>query len=132
MLVLFRFGHHLGLQASDDGGSLLVIGTLLYLVVALGWYSRQLEHQADLWACRRLAQGSSRAVALQRYLSVLWRIESQHSHRGSWMHPSYRRRRDFLVASLTARRHADAFEREMRWLAGMLAAFALLPLLAIL
>ncbi len=107
-----------------------VLATVAYLLVALGWYSRRLEHQADLWACRELAQDRSKAAALQQYLSILWRLERQHAYRGSWLHPSYQQRRDFLVSSFTTRHHAAAFQSEMRWLAGLWTALAVLPLMA--
>lgn len=107
-----------------------VIGVSAYLIVALGWYSRRLEHEADLWACQQLAVRHGKADALQRYVGVLFRLgDRRHLHRGSWLHPGHKHRRRFLITCLSNLNRAKSFQREMKWLAAVLFVTALLPLL---
>ena len=113
-----------------DFSILALMAVSSYLIVALGWYSRRLEHEADLWACQQLATQHGNANALQRYVGVLFRLcDRRHMHRGSWLHPGHNRRRSFLISCLSNLNRAESFEREMKWLAVFLVVTALLPLL---
>ena len=94
-----------------------------YMFVALGWYSHRLEHEADLWACQFLIeQGRTGREVMRLYLGVLSVLcDPQHVHRSSWLHPSLKRRRQFLIRQLSNQKSALAFRREMQWIAGLLA-----------
>lgn len=120
------------LWAGLDPSLLLLVGVIAYLFVALGWYSRRLEHEADLWACRLLATHLGQPRALGQYLEVLLRLsDPRHRHRGSWLHPGHNRRRAFLISKLANQRRADAFQREMKWLALLVGALVVLPLVVV-
>jgi hypothetical protein len=121
-----------------------VTALTIYLGVAMGWYCRMLEHQADLWACRQLTPAGGRAgdsaearQAVEGYIAALEQLVTCHPdrNRSSWLHPSIRRRADFLriVAGDDCQR--ARFERTMQTAAILLATavpgclvFPLLPL----
>jgi hypothetical protein len=115
-------------MGTHDFSILGALAVLAYLILALGWYSRRLEHQADLWACLQLAADHGKANALQRYVGVLFRLcDRRHMRRGSWLHPGHKRRRLFLINCLSNIKRARAFQREMNWLTALLVAAAVLP-----
>lgn len=87
--------------------------TLFYLVFAFGWFCRQLEHQADVFACRllmpaqdatmrdTLTQNADRASASARYLGVLRKLSAvSQPDRREWLHPSLNQRSRFLIEAL--------------------------------
>ena len=107
----------------------VLVGISTYLVLALGWYSRRLEHEADLWACQQLAARHGSATALQRYLGVLFRMsDDRHLHRGTWLHPGHKSRKQFLIRCLSNLQRAESFQREMKWIAALVAVTVLVPL----
>ena len=89
--------------------------TLLYMWLALGWYSRQLEHEADLWACLRLkARGGEPAV--RTYVDALSKLTGGSGKRG-WLHPSLEDRIAFIHHSLIDETVAARFSTRLRTLA---------------
>ncbi len=93
----------------------IVAASAAYGLFVLGWYSRRLEFQADLFACQTLIQqhGDARRV-LCEYTRVLARlIEPRHHRRSGWLHPSFSRRRRFLIDHLRSESLARAFHYEM-------------------
>lgn len=97
--------------------------TVTYLVFAFGWFCRQLEHQADRFACRMLADfsidersipGSIQVNATDRYksavieyVSLLDRLgNGSDMDQGSWLHPSWNERKRF-VQQLTTQRNSN-------------------------
>jgi Zn-dependent protease with chaperone function len=93
----------------------------VYLVVTLGWYSRLLEHQADLCACSYLRDtgcgaGSNRE-AVARYVRALEKIslaQRANRHRGGWLHPSLQSRIDFLRDTALDPTRETVFHRRVR------------------
>jgi STE24 endopeptidase len=64
----------------------VIIG--LYAIVIFGPYSRQLEHQADLFAC---GEGSLDSASTERYCTALERLSSlagSQREKSTWLHPS--------------------------------------------
>ena len=116
-----------------------VIAIGAYVFVTLGWYSRRLEYQADLWACSRLRETLARRGedqdAVARYVSALERIAqaSFASRRQvAWLHPSLQSRIDFLLITATDRNRTNVFHRHVRVAEGLLLTAAASPLLLLL
>ena len=108
---------------------MLPVCMLAYAVIVVGWYSRLLEHEADLAAC--LADDgqfdSLRAADFGRAL-VLLIGRSRESRLGQWLHPSLPDRLQFLRGAMESASRC-AFERRLVWIklsiaAGYLAALA--------
>ena len=122
------------LQGTDHYGLIVIVGMGVYFVSVFAWYSRLLEHQADLCACRVLAQvTSSESVnpaidATDRFADVLMRLTpgSDARKRGGLLHPGFDRRIEFLRRIATRPSAAKFFERRMRWLAWFLMSVFLL------
>ena len=114
-----------------------VIGA--YVLVTLGWYSRRLEYQADLWACSRLremlAHRGEDQDAVARYVSALERIAQASfasRRQAAWLHPSLQSRIDFLLTTATDRSRTHVFHRRVRMAEVLLLAAAASPLLLLL
>ena len=73
--------------------------TLVYMWLGLGWYSRQLEHEADLWACEKL-RATFGDKSEEVYLRALLRLTGDSTKVG-WLHPSFWQRRR-LIESMAA------------------------------
>jgi STE24 endopeptidase len=113
----------LGINAKQATALGLPVAMLIYAVVVLGWYSRLLEHDADLDACLT-ADGRFDAQTASTFCQALITLcgKSSESRFAEWLHPSFRRR--LLVIQNAA---ADAtfparFRRRLRWLAAAIAA----------
>jgi len=100
--------------------------TVFYLVFAFGWFCRQLEHQADVFACRllmptqnvvmqdTLTQDADRDSASARYLSVLRKLSAvSQPDRREWLHPSLNQRSRFLTEALGNNAFYRRFERRL-------------------
>jgi Zn-dependent protease with chaperone function len=132
-MLIRTLGPMEALHAGQDVSIPAVIAIATYLILALGWYSRRLEHEADLWACQQLSMRLGTPMALCQYVDVLSRLcDPRHVRRGSWLHPGHNRRRSFLIHCLSNLNRAKAFQSEMKWLAYFLVATALLPVLLLL
>jgi Zn-dependent protease with chaperone function len=80
------------------------LGLALYSAVVVSWCSRLLEFEADLWACRSLAEQSNVASAMSTYTSVLEKLAATSGlgrRRSTWLHPSIVQRLEFLRRALT-------------------------------
>lgn len=105
---------------------ILPLGMLAYTVIVVGWYSRLLEHDADLDGC--LTQdGTFNPAASADFCSALFALCGR-SHRRSWTewsHPSVGSRIDFLHRAESDFSHARRFRRRL-WLlnAAIVASYA--------
>jgi Zn-dependent protease with chaperone function len=107
-----------GLNATPSVFPAVVIG--IYVLVTLGWYSRLLEHQADLWACAQLqesgASSQERHAAVATYVSALASL-AQSSHAGhrqrGWLHPSLQSRIEFLQSHAKDTIRTNGFQRRV-------------------
>ena len=104
----------------------------LYAIAIFGPYSRQLEHQADLFAC---SEDSLESDITVRYCAALERLSSLAGgkrEKSTWLHPSTARR----VALL--RRLGDdpalvrRFHHRLRWLNRLLLGSSAVGLLLVL
>jgi STE24 endopeptidase len=121
----------LGTLAVGIPAGLLVLGLMAaYVVLVFGYYSRQLEHQADLFGCR-WAAGEPGRPAVEAFTSALEKL-AQSSAAGrnarSWQHASIARRIDFLDALCRDPKRELRFRRRVRLLGGMLICTVLSPL----
>lgn len=83
---------------------------LVYARFGLGWYSRQLEHQADDWACQRLGGAYSQV----RYVAVLRQLTEGLPQGGEgWLHPGWASRERHLGQVFTDDDYARAFHRRL-------------------
>ena len=128
----------LGHWADLASPALPAIASCGYLFLTLGWYSRLLEHQADLWACQNLQPSrpardglSSDRSALATYVRTLERlVPAQSANRRSrgWLHPSLQSRIDFLLRTAHDPRRASVFHGRVRLAGYLLMGVALVPL----
>jgi STE24 endopeptidase len=110
---------------------LVLLGLMAaYVVVVFGYYSRQLEHQADLFGCRCVAP-EAQPPAVERFTSALEKLAST-SGMGrdarSWQHASIARRIDFLNQLSRDPKRELRFQRRVRLLGSLLIGTVLSPL----
>ena len=96
--------------------------TILYSVIALGKYSRLLEHDADLQV---YATGNAEVFCMT--LDRLSYLTNDRRQRGSWLHPSTASRVHLLQQALRDRSTADRFRRRVDYINSALIAAWLLP-----
>lgn len=87
------------------------------MLPVLGWYSRQLEHQADLRAVITLSSGRRlTSVAAERLIDALTRLVGPEPRdaRGEWLHPSIARRAAFLDAAIAEPTVPSRLHRRLR------------------
>jgi STE24 endopeptidase len=101
-----------------------------YVVVVFGYYSRQLEHQADLFGCRCVTP-ELQPPAVERFTSALEKL-AKTSGMGrdarSWQHASIARRIDFLNQLSRDPKRELRFQRRVRLLGSLLIGTVLSPL----
>jgi hypothetical protein len=72
----------------------------VYLATVLAAFSRSLELEADLWACRAIsADGRLTTHSVEQFVATLERLgqtNGQNSRRAAWLHPSIAQRIGFL------------------------------------
>jgi Zn-dependent protease with chaperone function len=111
----------------------LPVFMLGYAVLVVGWYSRLMEHDADLDACLA-ADGAFDASAAQSFQSALSTLSpASESARGHWLHPSTSQRQRFLRQVANDPNLAPSFRRKLAAIAtAVLALHALVALAGLL
>jgi STE24 endopeptidase len=126
-----------GMEPASMSSLITALGVAAYLVITLSWYSRLLEHQADLWACRQLALAhesrsqDSLKEAVARYVNTLTRLlgdDGLHSNRMEWLHPSLLLRVEFLTRVASEPRREVSFHRNVRCVGIFILVIAISPL----
>jgi len=102
---------------------IVIVGCLL---IVLAWYCRLLEHQADLWACRTIGDGSGRLArksveSLCRALISLSSPTEAARAKRTWLHPSIDRRVGLLCDYCDDDSARQQFERRLTYLSVALA-----------
>jgi STE24 endopeptidase len=135
-MLIEQFAPGAGRQARDwlsQGGlglqvpmGLLTVGSLgAYMFLVFGFYSRLLEHEADLFACRG-AEPESGWPRLEAFVSALDKLalaSGASRTAAGWQHASIARRIDFLRRAAEDPRYVRRFHLGVRLLsAGLLAA----------
>lgn len=116
-----------GLQVPMGLSTVALLGAYMFLV--FGFYSRLLEHQADLFACRTAGQGG-RWPGLEPFVSALEKLAvSSGANRKAtgWQHASIARRIDFLRQAAEDPRVNRRFHRLVRLVSAVLVTVVLSP-----
>ena len=101
-----------------------------YVLIVFGAYSKLLENQADLFACRVLKCNSA-TDAREIFISALEKLAAASGidpNARSWQHASIARRIDFLQATGRSPHGELRFGRWVRWLNVLVLTTALSPL----
>ena len=117
----------LGLQVPMGLAIVAVMGVYMFFV--FGFYSRLLEHQADLFACRAMAAGSSKSPR-ETFVSALEKLTlaAGTSRKATgWQHASVARRVELLRQAAEEPRYLARFERRVRSVNLVLIAAVLSP-----
>ena len=112
--------------------SLLLLSiAVTYLLFGFGWFCRQLEHQADLFACQLLTQAVGKEAALDQYSNLLDRLSvgSNRTQR-EWLHPSWHERQRFLRRVDEQDGFLDQFQVRMRRLSALVSVTTVVGCLA--
>lgn len=120
-----------GLVAEAWGGLILVLGLTAYVLLVFGRYSRLLESQADLYACR-LVGGRLTEQSIAPFLSALEKLAVAGGGRSgrSWQHHSSSRRTEFLRQAARNPNCELRFQRLVRFCNGLTLAALIAPLVA--
>lgn len=100
----------IGFSLSNPAALVLPLGLLLYTAIVVGWYSRMLEHDADLDACLNdrghfdLTQATDFCSAL-----ILLCGDGHESRVGQWLHPATSARVELLYSIAAEPTRALAF-----------------------
>jgi STE24 endopeptidase len=121
-------GGPLGVQIPLGLGLAAAVST--YVLVLFGYYSRQLEHQADLFGCRAVAADShqQKTAVFTGTLEKLAICGGISRNTGSWQHASIARRVDFLGNLSREPKRELHFQRRVRVLNGLILSTLVSPL----
>jgi len=122
----------LGINAKLATALGLPLAMLVYAVIVVGWYSRLLEHDADLDACLT-PDGRFDAQTASTFCHALVTLcgKSRDSRFAEWLHPSLRRRLQVIRSADDDATFLMRFRRRLRWIAAaIVAAYVLAGLLA--
>jgi hypothetical protein len=94
---------------------------LCYAVIAVGWYSRLLEHEADLDACCDDA-GDFQPTLAADFARALKRLTGREteSRLSRWLHPATELRLQRLDDVAAGRISWASHRRPLRWIASLL------------
>lgn len=115
-----------GLPIAVASPLLMLAVMAVYARIVLTRYSRLLEHQADLEACREtngengVGGEQLTPAATRRFIETLeqlTRLSGQSPERRTWLHPSVQERMAFLSQMAASPTRLAAFENRMRRLA---------------
>jgi hypothetical protein len=98
----------------------------MYGLLALGWYSRQLEYEADLFACE--ADGTTPFVQALTFIALETGASPE---RSGWLHPSLASRLQFVRAAAEQPQLAQRFRRRLAGYAWLIALLYLLSFAAV-
>ena len=118
----------IGLQVPMGLATVAALGAYMFLV--FGFYSRLLEHQADLFACRVAAPGACEQ-AREAFISALEKLALSGGggrRAGGWQHASIARRVSFLRRATDDPRNAQRLHRCIRLLNVAMVALVLSPI----
>jgi len=89
---------------------------LCFLIFALGWYSRLLEHDADYDACLD-ADGRMDPLMAIDLRTALLKVCGRDAGLGHWLHPSLDRRLSFLNCAVLNPASGHRFRARLKWIA---------------
>lgn len=108
----------IGIPHSLLAAAIVPLAMLAYAVVAVGWYSRLLEHEADLEACTA-ESGTIATQMLDDFRSALTTLigPGRESLAARWLHPSLHARLAFLDRAAHESQFACRYQARLRWIA---------------
>jgi STE24 endopeptidase len=118
-----------GVGAKMPAGTAMLGAMAVYVLVVFGYYSRQLEHQADLFGCR-WATPEAQRPAVETFTSALERLAASSGtgrEARSWQHASIARRIDFLNQLGRDPKRELRFQRRVRILGSLVICTVLSP-----
>lgn len=120
-----------GISAQLFAALALPVTMLAYALVVVGWYSRLLEHEADLAACLDDQNRLDPALTAD-FCQALTRIigKSRESRAGQWLHPSLADRLRFLHRAAGSAAQSAFEQKLLRIRMGIAVAYAAALLLA--
>jgi Zn-dependent protease with chaperone function len=124
----------LGVRPQLAAALLLPVGMLGYALAVVGWYSRLLEHDADLDACLDDSRRVDAALA-EDFCAALETLcaGSTESRLSQWLHPPVAKRLDMVRRAITKPEVIAAFRRAGTFVAaGMAILYVLAGVLALL
>lgn len=100
----------IGFVVGNPAALVLPLGLLLYTAIAVGWYSRLLEHDADLDACLN-ARGQFDLTQATDFCTALNLLcgDGNESRFGQWLHPASSARIELLYSMAAEPRRAVGF-----------------------
>lgn len=108
-----------GIDPEPLTGVAVALGVAAYVGLVFGRYSRRLEYQADLFACRSLATAGtcepSGELRFTRAMERLARAGGIDPTQGSWQHDSIARRVDLVARAAANPAWTAKFERRLAW-----------------
>ena len=123
-----------GINLKSAASFAIPAGMLAYAVVVVGWYSRLLEHDADLDACLS-ERGQFEPSAADDFCRALVTLygRSHESWLGEWLHPTLRQRLAFVQNAAEDTAFSAKFRRRLALITGAMAAgYALAAMLLVL
>jgi Zn-dependent protease with chaperone function len=114
---------HLGIPLSLVAAAIAPLAMLAYAVIAVGWYSRLLEHEADLEACITASGRFDQQYAddFSRALKTLIGPACE-SLASRWLHPGLKSRLAFISRIAGEPQFASRFQARLRIIALAIAA----------
>jgi STE24 endopeptidase len=108
----------IGIPQSLAAAALVPLAMLAYAVVAVGWYSRLLEHEADLEACCT-DNGEFNWQFADDFCRALTTLigPGRESLASRWLHPGLQSRLDFIHRAAANPRYARRFHARLRLIA---------------
>ncbi len=125
-----------GILPQWQTGILVPLAMACYGIFGLGGYCKQLEFEADLYACGMIGKGDviDTNAAATAFITALDDITqtsgSSRTHEG-WLHPSIERRADFIMAAQTNSPLIAKFERQLTGFAWLIAGGYLLSFVVV-
>ncbi len=120
-----------GLGVQGSMGLVLLAAMAIYALLVFGYYSRLLEHQADLFGCRALTPAPQR-TSVETFTSALEKLAAAagvgRNARG-WQHASIARRIDFLHQLSRSPNRELHFHRRVRLLGILMIGIVASPLI---
>lgn len=118
-----------GVALQAQGGLLMILALLAYVLLVFGSYSRILESQADLFACR-LTGGKLTEESIRPFRLALEKLSEASGSRNarSWQHHSTTRRLEFLQEAARNPNRELRFQRRVRFWNCLTLAALVIPL----
>jgi hypothetical protein len=121
----------IGIPQSLLAAAIVPLAMLAYAVLAIGWYSRLLEHEADLDACTAEGGRIDPLLAGDFRRALITLIgPAREPLAARWMHPGLQSRLALIDRAAAEPRFASRFRARLQWIALAIAGLYILALAA--